>query len=90
MGIRTDVFETSILLKEHVPEYLPVAGRKVQVAYPGIPKGCNNCFAVGHLKRNCKSKKVEWLDRVAELRASGRFEDDLFGGWIAILEQRRA
>ncbi len=88
LGLRTDVFETEILLQKHIPEYLPIAGRKLQVYYPGIPKACNNCFEVGHLKRNCKAKKKrDWVERVAELRASGDFEEELFGGWIAILEQ---
>lgn len=90
LGFRTDVLETEIVLAKHVPEYLPIAGRKVLVNYPGIPRACNNCYVVGHLKRNCKAKKKDWLDRVAELRASGDFDDSLFGGWIAILDQRSA
>jgi hypothetical protein len=80
LGIRTDIFETEILLKKHIPEYLPIAGRKLLVSYPGIPKACNNCYNTGHMKRNCKEKKRKWVHRVAELRASGDFEDELFGG----------
>ncbi len=87
LGIRTDVFETEILLLKHIPEYLPIAGRKLIVAYPGIPRACNNCYMLGHMKRNCKQKKKSWLERVAELRASGNYEDSMFGGWIALLEQ---
>jgi hypothetical protein len=90
LGIRTDVLETEIVLAKHVPEYLPIAGRKVLVNYPGMPRACNNCYLVGHLKRNCKGKKKDWLDRVKDLRDSGDFEDSMFGGWIAILEQRFA
>lgn len=91
VGLRTDVLETEIVLMRHIPEFLPIAGRKLQVSYPGIPKGCNNCYKTGHLKRNCKEKKVEWLDRVAGFKATGEFEDELFGGWIALLEsQKRA
>jgi hypothetical protein len=88
MGIRSDIFETEILLQRHIPEYLPIAGRKLTVYYPGIPKSCNNCYGTGHLKRNCKQKKKDWLKRVEELRASGDFEDAMFGGWISILENR--
>jgi hypothetical protein len=89
MGIRTDIFETEIVLKKHVPEFLPIAGRKVLVHYPGIPRGCNNCYQLGHLKRNCRSKKIDWIDRVAELLNSGEFEEELFEGWIPILAQRK-
>jgi hypothetical protein len=88
LGLRTDVFQTEIVLRKHIPEFLPIAGRKVLVNYPGIPKSCNNCYQVGHLKRNCRLKKREWIDRVHELRSSGEFEDELFGGWIPILDQR--
>ncbi len=87
LGLRSDVFETEIVLARHIPEYLPIAGRKIQISYPGIPKACNNCYQTGHMKRNCKSKKVDWLDRVAEIRKSGEFDDSLFGGWISILDR---
>jgi len=87
LGIRSDVFETELLLRKHIPEFLPIAGRKLQVGYPGIPKACNNCYQLGHMKRNCKNKKKEWLERVGDLRQSGEFEDELFGGWIALLDQ---
>jgi hypothetical protein len=89
LGIRTDVLEVEILLKKHIPEYLPVNGRKVLINYPGIPKGCNNCYAVGHLKRNCRETKKDWIERVREMRDSGEYEDELFGGWIAILAQKK-
>jgi hypothetical protein len=90
MGLRSDVFETEIVLARHIPEYLPIAGRKIQINYPGIPRACNNCFQTGHMKRNCKSKKVGWIHRVNQLYKSGEFEDSLFGGWIAILEREFA
>ena len=88
IGIRSDVLETEIVLQKHIPEYLPVAGRKVQISYPGIPRACNNCYQLGHMRRNCKASKREWIERVAEMRSTGEFEDELFGGWIAILDQR--
>jgi hypothetical protein len=88
VGVRTDIFETEIALARHIPEFLPIAGRKVQVSYPGIPKSCNNCFQTGHLKRNCKSKKRDWLKRVEEIRRTEGFDDSMFGGWIAILDSQ--
>ena len=89
VGVRTDVLETEIVLRKHIPEYLPIAGRKVVVAYPGIPKVCNNCYQTGHMKRACKAKRVEWIDKVQELRGTGDFPDEMFGGWISIIEQRK-
>jgi hypothetical protein len=87
-GLRSDIFETEIALNRHVPEYLPIAGRKVQIYYPGIPRSCNNCYQEGHVKRNCKSKKIDWLQRVIQIRQGGQFEDELFGGWIALIERQ--
>jgi hypothetical protein len=87
VGVRSDIFETEIVLAKHVPEFLPIAGRKIQISYPGIPRACNNCYQVGHMKRNCRLKKIDWLHRVAEIKKSGDFEDELFGGWIPILQR---
>jgi len=87
VGIRTDVLEVDLLLRKHIPEFLPAAGTKIQINYPGIPKACIRCYKLGHMKRNCKSQKMEWIDRVAEIRKSGEFADELFGAWIQILDQ---
>jgi len=87
IGARTDVLEVDLVLRKHIPEFLPIAGKKVQINYPGIPKACIRCYKTGHLKRNCKGVKVEWIDRVTELRKTGEFPDELFGDWIKILDQ---
>ncbi len=58
VGVRTDVLETEIALRKHIPEFLPIDSRKLLVAYPGIPKVCNHCYQVGHLKRSCKNPKL--------------------------------
>jgi len=90
VGVRTDVIETEIRLMKHIPEYLPVAGKKIQIGYPGIPRMCIKCWGVDHLKRNCRAKKVEWIDHVAAMRATGAFSDPMFGSWIAILDQNKS
>jgi len=88
IGVRTDEIEVEVRLTEHIPEYLPVAGKKVLISYPGIPKMCIRCYKTGHLKRNCKSRKIEWIDKVDQMRKTGRFEDALFGDWATILNSR--
>jgi hypothetical protein len=88
LGIRSDVFETEIALRCHVPEYLPIDGRKVLVNYPGIPKLCNNCYQTGHVKRSCSSKRVEWVEKVKQMRESGDFPVEMFGGWNAIIDRQ--
>jgi len=39
-GIETDDYEIDAKLKNHVPEILPMQGKRVQVSYPGQPKLC--------------------------------------------------
>lgn len=86
VGIRSDVIETEIKLKTQIPEYLPVAGKKVLINYPGIKRMCINCYRAGHMKRNCKARRVEWIAKVEEMRKSGLYEDKLFGEWAEILD----
>lgn len=38
--IGTDDYEIDAKLKNHIPEILPMNGRRIQVSYPGQPKLC--------------------------------------------------
>lgn len=80
-GLRTDVFETEIVLKKHVEEYLPMYGQKVQVHYPGIPRMCNRCYLVGHLRRECNNKKRDWVAYIVDLIEEGGIKKELVGSW---------
>lgn len=80
-GLRTDVFETEIVLKKHIDEYLPMYGQKVQVFYPGIPRMCNRCYSVGHLRRDCNNKKVDWIAHIAGLIEQNGIKKELIGSW---------
>ncbi len=84
--LRTDVFETEIVLKKHVEEYLPMYGQKVQVSYPGIPRMCNRCYTVGHLRRDCNNKKKDWIVYVIDLIENG-INKELVGSWKKAIER---
>lgn len=79
-GLKTDIFETEIVLKKHVEEYLPMYGQKVQVYYPGIPRMCNRCYRAGHLRRDCNNKKRDWIVYVISL-IEGGVQRELVGSW---------
>jgi hypothetical protein len=79
-GFKNDIYEVEIVLKHHIPEYLPMYGQKVQVSYPGIPRTCNRCFKVGHLRRECQNIKKEWVQYIVELLDSG-LNLELIGSW---------
>ena len=80
-GLKTDIFETEIVLKQHIDEYLPMYGQKVQVNYPGIPRMCNRCYLVGHMRRDCNNKKQDWVAHIANLIDNGRVKKELIGSW---------
>jgi len=42
-GLRTDTVEAEVVLREHIPEFLPMYGQKAQIIYPGVLKICINC-----------------------------------------------
>jgi hypothetical protein len=79
-GIRSDIFEAEIILKKHIPEYLPMFGQKCQVNYPGIDRMCNRCYRVGHLRRDCNNLKRDWIVYVQSFLDEG-FNKDLIGSW---------
>jgi hypothetical protein len=60
-GLKTDVFETEIILRKNVYEYLPMFGQKTVVNYPGIPSMCNRRYLDDHLLRDCNHKKRDWI-----------------------------
>ena len=80
-GLKTDIFETEIVLRKHIEEYLPMYGQKTQVHYSGIPRMCNHCYTTGHLRRDCNNKKKDWIVYVIELIEDGGIKKEYVGSW---------
>jgi len=76
-----------VKLKQHVPEILPIFGKRFNLWYPGIPKQCKNCYEFEHIASQCKNQRLEWLDYVAKVHGTGYFRDELFGTWIDTLKK---
>jgi len=86
--VGTDDYEIDIKLRNHIPEILPMNGKRVNVSYPGQPKLCRNCLCQGHIAKECSDKdKADFLDYVARILKSGLFKEDLFGSWIDTLKK---
>ncbi len=88
-GLKTDIFETEIVLRRHIEEYLPMYGQKAQVNYPGIPRMCNRCYTTGHLRRDCNNKKKDWIVYVIELIEDANIQKELVGSWKAAISRWR-
>jgi hypothetical protein len=79
-GLKTDIYEADIILRKHIPEYLPMYGQKVQVNYPGIPRMCNRCYLPGHLRRDCNNQKRDWVPYIISLLGDG-LDKKFIGSW---------
>jgi hypothetical protein len=84
-GLKSDIFEVELILKVHIPEYLPMYGQKVQIYYPGIPRVCNRCYVDGHLRRDCQNQKKDWVAFIAEQLENG-LNPELIGSWSKAVE----
>lgn len=87
-GVQTGSYHQKLLLKHHIPEFLPIGGLKARVFYAGMPKQCTKCYRVGHIQKTCKNEKIQWLDFVERLYGTGLYSSSLFGSWIDILVDR--
>jgi hypothetical protein len=86
-GLKSDTFETEIVLKRHVEEFLPIYGQKCQVNYPGIPKMCNRCYKQGHFRRDCNNPKRDWVEYVKSFIDEEKVSVDYIGDWTKAIER---
>jgi len=80
-GLYTDVFETEMVLKRHIHEFLPMYG------YLGIPKVCNKCYRDGHMKRDCKNAAREWIKFVIDLMKEAKIPMEMVGTWEGAIKR---
>ncbi len=57
-------------------------GKKIRVFYHGMPRQCNGCYQLGHMKWECTNDKLNWKAYVLQMRDSGKYEKHLFGSWL--------
>ncbi len=47
-----------------------------------MPRQCNGCYKLGHMKWECTQEKLNWRGYVLEMKETGKFEKSLFGSWL--------
>lgn len=78
-------FKVKMRIVEHIPQYLPMNGRKVRIYYRGINKVCTNCYQGGHNKQECENGRMTWVEYVSNfIDDNPDFEKEMFGRWIHI------
>jgi len=86
-GVGSDEWEIQVQLEQHIPELLPINGKRALVYYSGIPKQCKNCLDIGHIAPDCKLKKADWLCYVARFLKTGKFTEQMIGTWLEALQK---
>jgi len=81
-GLFTEAVEAEIVLKDFIPEWLPIKGCRERVYHHGIKTQCNNCYQLGHFGKDCKAPKKTWTDYVNYLWETRNFEKEMFGNLL--------
>jgi hypothetical protein len=81
-GYTNGSYVVKLKLAYHIPEYLPMFGKKARVYYHGIPGFCVSCHETGHVKNDCDSNSISWRDYIKKLIELG-IPKPLFGSWLA-------
>ncbi len=87
-GVQTGALHIKLVLKFHIPEFLPMFGQKIRIYYAGMPRQCSSCYRSGHYKRDCNKTKTDWLGFIERLLDTGLYDEELFGNWIEVLDDR--
>jgi len=61
LGFKTENYKVDLKLEYHIPEFLPIQGKRARIFYHGIPSFCGKCHKVGHLKVDCRNTPATWL-----------------------------
>jgi hypothetical protein len=86
-GIGNTDFTIDAILKKHIPETLPICGKRIKVSYPGIPALCSRCWRIGHAQFECKQPhKTNWLELVADFYGDEHHvTEEMLGTWTDAL-----
>ena len=79
----------SIKMKLHtsIPQLLPMWGKRIRIYHRGIQKLCTNCYG-NHARRNCKSKKLRWVDYVLSFMDNHpEIPPEFYGRWKKVIDQ---
>ncbi len=81
-NIGYDSYSVNVKLRKHIPDTLPIRGKRVKLTYPGIPAFCNQCWRIGHTHWDCQRGKSNWLEFVEDFYNNREVTDDMLGTWV--------
>jgi len=80
-GLLNDNYSVKLKLTYHIPEFLPIFGKKARIYYHGMPLFCGGCHQLGHLKADCRREQIDWWTFIESLRKA-KIPSEYFGTWI--------
>jgi len=77
-------------ISRHMPEFLPINGKRARIFYRGMSRQCLNCYGYGHVKKDCKEKEVHWLEYVAGFIINNHedLEPRHYGRWYHLADRK--
>ena len=76
---RTRIYTVSMVIRQDIPEWLPLDGLRVRIQYLKMKKLCNGCYN-HHLRKDCNNPKISWTDYVNKF--SNEYAEIQYKKWI--------
>jgi hypothetical protein len=86
-NIGYDSYSVDVIIKRHIPDVLPIRGKRVKLTYPGIPAFCNRCWRIGHAHWDCQRNKSNWLEFVEDFYNNREVTDEMLGSWVEAVKK---
>ena len=81
-------FSIKMKLNRDIPQILPMWGKRIRVYHRGIQKLCTNCYGP-HPRRNCRSKKVPWIEYVLDfMEKNPDLPKEIYGRWWKVVNDK--
>ena len=87
--LKTGIYSIQMEIKNPIPQFLPIDGKRIKIYHKGIKKWCTNCFKATHLRLACTSQRIEWLKYVDRFMVNNIFDNSYYGKWLERVDDWR-
>jgi hypothetical protein len=87
--LKTGIYSIQMEIRNPIPQFLPMDGKRIKIYHKGIKKWCTNCFKATHLRAACKSDRVDWLEYVDKFMINNNLDNSYYGKWLERVDDWR-
>ncbi len=87
--LKTGIYSIQMEIKDPIPQFLPIDGKRIKIYHKGIKKWCTNCFKATHLRMACTSQRIEWLEYVDRFMVNNNLDNSYYGKWLERVDDWR-